>query len=446
MKSEQQYIDLFEQSEDTICKCSVPLLNAHRGTAYETFRGKGLPNRKEERFRYTDMQSLFAPDYGMNINRLPVQTDPYKAFRCFVPNLNSLLYFVVNDEFCPPKEPKYALPEGMIIGSLRSAGTANPELLRGKYNCLAGKDDAATALNTMFAQDGLFVYMPKGVRMEKPVQIVNMLHSGVDLMANRRVLIIMEEDSELNILFCDHTDSTSRILSTQVTEIFVGANASLDLTSVEETHSENRLVSNTYIAQQSRSRLCHNVITLHNGITRNTLDISLQGEGAECACNGCVILDKQQHADNNTYIRHEAANCGSRELYKYVSGGASRGAFAGKVYVSKGAQKTNSTMINQNLCATKEARVFSQPMLEIYADDVKCSHGATVGQLNDAALFYMQQRGIPLDEAKKLLQIAFMSEVIANIRLVPLRERLRYLVEKRFRGELNTCEGCTLCV
>ena len=189
----------------------------------------------------------------------------------------------------------------------------------------------------------------------------------------------------------------------------------------------------------------HNVITLHNGTTRNRLDLTLKGEGAECQCYGCVVADKQQHVDNNTLIVHQAPHCTSNELYKYVLDDHASGAFAGKVLVEHGAQKTNSQMTNQNLMATREAHMNTQPMLEIYADDVKCAHGSTVGQLNDAALFYMQQRGISLQEAKTLLQNAFINEVVDKMKLEPLRDRLHHLVEKRFRGELNKCEGCKLC-
>lgn len=189
----------------------------------------------------------------------------------------------------------------------------------------------------------------------------------------------------------------------------------------------------------------HNVITLHNGITRNRLDLVFKGEGAECFANGCVIADKSQHIDNNTLIDHQVGHCTSHQLYKYVLGDEAVGAFAGRILVRKDAQKTSSNEINQNLCTTKKARMFTQPMLEIYADDVKCSHGSTVGQLNDAAMFYMRQRGISEKEAKLLLEFAFVNEVVDQIQLEPLKERLRYLVEKRFRGELNKCEGCKLC-
>jgi Fe-S cluster assembly protein SufD len=264
-------------------------------------------------------------------------------------------------------------------------------------------------------------------------------------MVNRRVLIILEEGAEAKFLFCDHAMDDRHFLTTQVIEAYVGQNAKLDLYCLEETHAKNVRVSNVYIDQEANSRVNHNVITLHNGLTRNKLDLNLIGEGAECSCNGCVIADKQQHVDNNTLITHHVPHCTSQELYKYVLNDEATGAFAGKVYVAKDAQKTISQMTNQNLCATKNARMYTQPMLEIYADDVKCAHGSTVGQLNDAALFYMQQRGISRKEAQLLLQSAFINEVIGHMELEPLRDRLHYLVEKRFRGELNKCEGCKLC-
>ena len=158
-----------------------------------------------------------------------------------------------------------------------------------------------------------------------------------------------------------------------------------------------------------------------------------------------MIADKSQHVDNNTLIDHQVGHCTSHELYKYVLNDKATGAFAGRVLVRHGAQKTISNEVNQNLCSTKEAHMYTQPMLEIYADDVKCSHGSTVGQLNDAALFYMQQRGISREEAKLLLEFAFINEVIDHINLDALKDRLHYLIEKRFRGELNKCEGCKLC-
>jgi len=446
MQSEQQYIDLFEQCREMLCQHSCAPMNAVREQAFADFKAQGFPSKKVERYKYTDMQALFAPDYGLNLNRLHIPVDPYEAFRCDVPNLSTSLYFVVNDVFYDQALPKSHLPEGVVVGSLSAYAAEHPEFIGQYYAQLAKTDgDAATALNTMLAQDGLMVYVPKHTKVDRAVQIINILRSDVDLMVNRRVLIIVEEGAEIKLLFCDHAADDRHFLATQVIEAYVGRNASLDLYCLEETHNKNTRVSNVYVEQQADSRLNHNVITLHNGITRNRLDLVLRGEGAECACNGCVIADKQQHVDNNTLITHEACHCTSHELYKYVLDEQAVGAFAGKVYVAHGAQKTSSQMTNQNLCATREARMFTQPMLEIYADDVKCAHGSTVGQLNDAAMFYMRQRGISEHEARILLQNAFINEVIDQMKLEPLRDRLHYLVEKRFRGELNKCSGCKLC-
>ena len=439
MSSEKQYIELYEQCREMIFEHSSDVMNAQRDAAFERFNQGGFPTRKVERYKYTDIQKLFEPDYGLNLNRLEIPVNPYDAFRCDVPNLSTSLYFVVNDGFYTQAHPKGHLPEGVIVGSLKEHATM-------LYNQLAGKDgDAVTDLNTMLAQDGLFVYVPKGVVVDRAIQVINILRSDVDLMVNRRVLIVLEEGAEVKFLFCDHAMDDRHFLATQVIEAYVGENAKLDLYCLEETHNKNTRVSNVYIEQQANSRVNHNVITLHNGVTRNKLNLDLVGEGAECSCNGCVIADKQQHVDNNTLITHHVSHCISNELYKYVLDDEATGAFAGRVLVKKDAQKTTSQMTNQNLTATKQARMYTQPMLEIYADDVKCAHGSTVGQLNDAALFYMQQRGISKKEARLLLQNAFINEVIDHMELEPLRDRLHYLVEKRFRGELNKCEGCKLC-
>ena len=363
-----------------------------------------------------------------------------------MPNLSTSLYFIVNDQFRAALQPKENLPEGVVVDSLAAYAQANPQFVADHYAQLAHADeDSITALNTMLAQDGLLVYVKRGVKVDRTIQVINILRSDVPLMVNRRVLIVMEEGAEAKLLFCDHAADDREFLATQVIEAYVGRNASLDLYCMEETHYKNTRVSNVYIEQQADSRVNHNVITLHNGTTRNRLDVLLKGEGAECWCNGCVIADKAQHIDNNTLIDHQVPHCTSHELYKYVLDDKSTGAFAGRVLVRHGAQKTVSEERNQNLCATKEARMYTQPMLEIYADDVKCSHGSTVGQLNDAALFYMRQRGISKKEAKLLLEFAFINEVIDQIKLEPLRDRLHYLVEKRFRGELTKCEGCKMC-
>ena len=435
-----------------ICRHSSTVMNACRDDAFGRFCQNGFPSKKVERYKYTDIGKLMEPDYGLNLNRLTIPADPYEAFRCDVPNLSTLLYFMVNDAFYydPSKSFRTSLPEGVIVDSL----SKNAHFIEKYYNRLAANDgDAITDLNTMLAQDGLLVYVPRGVVVDKAIQIINVLKapprwSNIGdgaLMVNRRVLVVAEEGAQVTLLFCDHAADECRFLTTQVTEVFACDRANVNLYCLEETHAKNVRLSNVYIDQQADSRVSHNVITLHNGTTRNKLDLHLNGDGAECQCLGCVIADKQQHVDNNTLVVHHAQHCSSNELYRYVVDDKATGAFAGRVYVAPGAQKTVSQMTNQNLCASAEAHMFTQPMLEIYADDVKCAHGSTVGQLNDAALFYMRQRGISEQEARIMLQVAFISQVIDQIDLPPLRDRLHHLVDKRFRGELNKCEGCRLC-
>ena len=295
------------------------------------------------------------------------------------------------------------------------------------------------------AQDGFVLYVPKGVVVERPIQLINMLRSNVDFMVNRRVLIILEEGAQARLLACDHAMDRVKFLATQVVEVFVGENAVFDFYELEETHNNTVRFSNLYVHQAAGSNVLLNGMTLHNGITRNTTEVALDGRGAEVKMLGMAIGDKQQQVDNNTFIDHRVSDCTSTELYKYVLDDSAVGAFAGKVLVREGAQRTSSQQTNRNLCATREARMYTQPQLEIYADDVKCSHGATVGQLDDNALFYMRQRGIAEREARLLLMFAFVNEVIDEIRLDALKDRLHLLVEKRFRGELNKCQGCAMC-
>ena len=278
MNSEKQYIDLYRECRQQICDHSADALNAVRDAAFADFEQMGFPSRKVERYKYTTIDSLFEPNYGLNINRIEVPVDPYKAFKCDVPNLSTSLYFIVNDQFRSALQPKENLPEGVVVTSLAEYAKENPEFVAKHYAQLAKtNEDAITALNTMLAQDGLLVYVKNNVIVDKTVQVINILRSNVALMVNRRVLIVMEEGASAKFLFCDHAADDLQFLTTQVIEAYVGANASLDLYCMEETHYKNTRVSNVYVEQQRDSRFNHNVITLHNGVTRNRLDVQLKG-------------------------------------------------------------------------------------------------------------------------------------------------------------------------
>ena len=446
MKAEQQYIDLFTQCEALICRHSAEGLNAPRAKAFADFERLGFPTRKQEKYKYTEVGKYFAPDFGLNLNRLEFPVNPYEVFKCDVPNMSTSLYFVINDSFDKHDHPSAQLPEGVLFGSLKELAVQHPDLIKKHYGKLAKtSEDGLTAFNTMFAQDGVLMYVPKNVVIEKPIQLVNILRADVDTLSNRRLLIILEEGAQAKLLVCDHAMDNVNFLSTQVTEVFVGENAYFDLYELEETHNSTVRFSQLFVEQQAGSNVLLNGMTLHNGTTRNTTEVQLVGRGAEISLCGMAIADKNEQIDNHTTIDHKVPDCTSNELFKYVLDDQAVGAFAGKVLVREGAQHTSSQQTNRNICATREARMYTQPQLEIYADDVKCSHGATVGQLDENALFYMQQRGIPLKEARLLLMFAFVNEVIDYIRMDALKDRLHRLVEKRFRGELNKCQGCTIC-
>ena len=240
MGSEKQYIDLYKSGREALFGHSAAALNAVRDKAFDDFCRLGFPTRKVEKYKYTDIDGIFSPNYGLNLNRLDIPVNPYDAFRCDVPNLSTSLYFVVNDAFYSRLLPKSSLPEGVYVGSLNAYAAENPDFIAKYYAHIARTDaDAVTALNTMLAQDGLLVYVPRNVKVERAIQVINILRADVDLMVNRRVLIVLDEGAEAKLLFCDHTADERRFLATQVTEAYVGANASLELYCMEETHHLN---------------------------------------------------------------------------------------------------------------------------------------------------------------------------------------------------------------
>lgn len=446
VNSEKQYIELYQEARDMIFSHSAPVMNSIRDKAFEDFRNQGFPDKTYEKYKYTDMKECFSTNFGLNLKRISMQVDPYKAFKCDVPNICTSLFFVLNDIFYNKEEQTHNLPSGVVMTSLKEASEKMPDIVNQYYGKLADTtSDGITAFNTAFAQDGVLFYVPDNVIVEKPIQLINIMNANVDMMANRRILIIIGNNAQAKFLVCDHAEPGNKYLSTQVTEIFVGKDSVFDFYELEETSSNNIRVANTYVRQDANSNVLVNGVTLTNGITRNQVNVFLEGEHAELTLNGIATMDKKQHIDNNTNIEHRVPRCTSNELFKYVLDDAAVGAFAGRVKVFPDAQKTSSQQTNKNLCLTRESHMYTQPQLEIYADDVKCSHGATVGQLDENAVFYMQQRGLSRKEAMTLLMFAFVNEVVDHIRMDALKDRLHMLVEKRFRGELSKCSSCSMC-
>ena len=444
---EQQYIELYEQHSETIRKHSATALNIGRDKAFEKFRKLGFPSSTVENYKYSDVREPLSVDYGLNINRMKFPVNPYNVFKCDVPGIAAYLYFVVNDAFYPVRaEINNSLPEGVIIGSLRQVAEEHPELVARYYGKLAEKQhDGFVAFNGAFAQDGFFIYVPKNVVLDRPVQIVNIMRSDVDFMANSHNLVIAEQGAKVQVLVCDHTADDVRFFSNRVTEVFVAENATYEHYKLENVSRKTTDVSTLLIDQAQNSTVLGNIITLHNGVTRNNVEIELDGENCETTLCGMALSDQNQVLDNYTSILHNKPNCHSTELFKYVLDDEAKGGFTGRLYVARDAQKTRAYQTNRNILLNRSAKMRTKPQLEIHADDVKCSHGATIGQLDEKAMFYMRQRGISEKEARLLLMYAFTADVIENIRIDALKDRIKMLVEKRLRGELSKCEGCSIC-
>jgi len=443
---EQQYIDLFENYRSDLDANSSEGINRHRDYAFETFKQIGFPTSRQEDYKHSNIVRVFDADLGLNIRNIPVPVNPYEAFKCDVPNLNTNTYFLINDRFYNEVEQGEKLPEGVYVGSMRQFSEQYPEQFQKYYAQIAdSKENGIVAYNTMFAQDGFVIYVPKNITVEKPLQLINILRGGVDLNVNRRLLIIAEENAHVKLLVCDHAVDDVKFVVTQVTEVFADVSAQVDVYELEENSEKVTRLNNLFSEQKDKSKVVTSSITLHNGYTRNNFRFRLLGEHAEAHAGGLAICDKEQHIDNFAFLDHSKPNCMSDELFKTVLNDKATGVFCGKILVEKDAQKTLAYQTNRNLLNSDNAQMFAKPQLEIYADDVKCSHGLTTGHLDEDSLFYMRSRGIEKEEARMLLLVAFTRDVVDLIRIPSLQERLTSLINKRFRGELMRCGNCNVC-
>ena len=402
----KQYLDLFLHHRQLLDAQAPAVLNRQRERAAQALMQLGMPTRRDEDYRYTDVAAALAPDYGFQLGGSATTA---------------------------------LTPDNEHTAADLYAHLARPE------------DNALTALNTLLAQDVLMVSVPAGTKMKRQVRLFNPQRNAQPLMAHRRILVIAEPDSHLQLILDDKVPSNEKevkaeTLTTTVTEIFVRRGAKVEVYENEQTHTKNHRFSELYVHQEGHSSFIHANLTLQCGLTRNRIHVQLSEPHAETTLLGCTVADGTQHVDANTLIDHSATDCSSHELYKFVLDGQAEGAFAGRILVRPDAQRTLSDETNANLVCTPEAHMWAQPILEIYADDVRCSHGATVGQLSADALFYMQQRGLPPDEARLLLKQAFAADVISKVPDAPIRERFLHLLEQRFSHQLTNCRECHRCL
>lgn len=438
-----QYLELYRTNRKLIDSHSARVMNELREKAFAVLKDKSLPTKHTEGYENTSIEEMFAPDFGVNISRVNMPVDVAASFRCDVPNLSTLQAVVINDSFVPSASLAEKLPEGVVFSSLAKAAEEHPELIKKYYAKIAPFENVGVALNTLLAQDGVFIYLPRGAKLHKPLQLVSIFSSPVPLAAFRRVLIVLEEGAELQLMVCDHTqDKSTDYLSSQICETYLAENSRFEVCFIEESSARTSRFTQTYVKQRRSSAFTCNSATLTCGNTRNEYEVDIEDENCETHLAGMAIGSDKMHIDNDTTVRHLAQHSRSNQLFKYVLDDMSTGAFEGRIIVAPGSKYTEAYQSNRNILASKGAKMHCKPQLEIYNDDVKCSHGATTGQLDNQALFYMRSRGIPEAEARTMLMQAFMVDVIDSVKVNGLRERLLHLVDRRFSGTLGDCGSC----
>lgn len=441
----KQYLELYGQTGATLREHSCAPLNALRDAAADMLRDARLPRPESDNYENCDLEAMLAPDYGINIRGVRAHANPNNTFRCDVPVTGKSPLVCMNDNILLP-DTMPRLPEGVFVGSMKRAAEVCPEVLEQYYGQAADLSNPVVALDTMLVRDGLLVYVPGGVTLNEPLQLVNILASVQPMMAVRRVLVVLGANAEARMLVCDHTQTDNvDLLALQTVEIFLGEGARFDYYDLEESSQRTGRISALYLRQQRDSRAMVNGMTLFNGTTRNEYYCRLDGEGADCRLYGMAISDNRRRVSTYSRIEHAVPHCHSDELFKYSADGEARCSFTGRIVVAPGAVKTEAYQACRNLLASNTARIQARPELEIYNDDVKCSHGCAIGQLDPMQVFYMRTRGIPEAQAHLLLRQAFMADVINPIAIPGLRDRLHMLVEKRFAGATAACSSCRQC-
>jgi Fe-S cluster assembly protein SufD len=299
------------------------------------------------------------------------------------------------------------------------------------FNKIA-KPDNLTSLNTAFASEGAYIHIPRNVEVEKPIQIINFTTgSEAATMTQPRNLIVVDENAHVQIIERHQSLTSNPVLSNVVTEIFAARHSTVDVYKIQDDKLNASLVDNTYVDQKSHSVVSMHTFSFGGNITRNNLNFYQNGEHIDSILKGITIIEGKQHVDHHTLVHHIEPNCESHQDYKGIFNERSTGVFNGKVIVDKEAQKTNAYQKNNNILLSGKATINAKPQLEIFADDVKCSHGCTIGQLDNDALFYMQQRGIPEKEGKALLMYAFANTVLESVKIPEVKSRITKLIAKK---------------
>ncbi|MEK9603698.1 MAG: Fe-S cluster assembly protein SufD [Flavobacteriaceae bacterium] len=403
----------------------------------KTFEQKGFPSRKDEAWKYTSLNAMVRQDYAL-FPEAEATIELKEVKKYFLYEIDTYKIVFIDGVYSPflSDTTHDGLDVCLISAALTKAKYRG--LINNYFNKITNKEDSLTALNTSYTLEGAYVYIPKSVVAEKPIEIIH-FSTGQEkaLWLQPRNLIVVDKNAQVQILERHQSLKEHNVVTNTVTEIYAHQDAFVDYYKIQNDLSTASLIDNTYISQEKNSNVSVHTFSLGGKLIRNNLNFYLKGERCHSTLKGVTILQDQQHVDHYTLVDHSSPNCESHQDYKGVFSEGSRGVFNGKIHVDQLAQKTNAFQQNNNILLDDKATVNTKPQLEIFADDVKCSHGCTVGQLNEDALFYLRSRGIPKKEAKALMTYAFANNILESVQLPVLKKRINKLIAKKLGVNLG---------
>ncbi|MDA9111275.1 Fe-S cluster assembly protein SufD [Flavicella sp.] len=399
-----------------------------RTEAFGAFESKGFPTKKDEEWKYTSLNAVLKHDYNVFPKAIPSLA--YEQVKKFLLNETDCYNLIFIDGVFSSFLSE-TTHEGLDV-CVMSAALEKPKykmVIDTYFNQLANKNNSLSDLNTAFSNEGAYIQIPKNTVVPKPVQIVN-FSTGTEkeLLIQPRNLVIVGENAHVQIVERHQSLTENNTLTNSVTEIFVKTRGIVDFYKMQNDRASASLIDSTFVSQKRDSVASVHTFSFGGNLTRNNLEFYQEGEHCVSHLNGISILNEKQHVDNHTLVKHKAPNCESHEMYKGIYDDRATGVFNGKVIVEQAAQKINAFQQNNNIIVGDKASVNTKPQLEIFADDVKCSHGCTIGQLDESALFYMQQRGIPKKEAKALLMYAFSNDALKDVKIPELKAQLNKII------------------
>jgi Fe-S cluster assembly protein SufD len=408
-----------------------------RSKSMKTFEAQGFPTKKQEAWKYTSLAKLLKNNYSIFPKKeSSIELKDVKKY--FLYEIDSYKVVFIDGVYSPFLSD--TTHDGLDV-CLLSAALSKPKYkarIEKYFNKVAKQDESLTALNTSFAKEGAYIFVPKSTVAEKPIEIIHFSTGEQgDFLLQPRSLVVVEENAQVQIIERHQSLAPHDVWTNTVTEIFAEKSANIDYYKIQNDRTDASLVDNTYISQDQQSNVKVHTFSFGGKITRNNLNFYHKGEHIESTMKGITIIEDQQHVDHYTLVHHAQPKCESHQDYKGIFSDQAVGVFNGKILVDKIAQKTNAFQQNNNILLDDKATINTKPQLEIFADDVKCSHGCTIGQLDEDALFYLRSRGIPKKEAKGLLTYAFANNVLESVAIPSLKTRINKLIAMKLGVNLG---------